>query len=675
MANNAPDYSKTFTGRLIRTLSYLHSGMGSQDALAGYLSGLRDLFGATAVLWFRYDRLEEALILEHHTSPLEELEEGLVLRDWASFFQALLVDEGAQVIEGEALSEQLPAQLGKRMDVHSAFGVRVGGSGRPHGVLVMLLPFAAALVLKDLPNFAFLALALDRALSSYALREELQNQVDRFLLLHDLSQTLQGEAPIEERLTSLVDNLKHALGAHFGYVMLYDEEEGYLTFGAASGIELEALDGFRIEPGTGVTGRVFTSGKPVLVTDVSLDPDYIAVSEDVVSELAVPILVQGKAIGVLNFESDRPDAFSKDDLRLASIIAAQIGTALQHALAYEEARAHLKELELLNQVTQAIGTIEDMQDLLDTIANKIHEVFETNVVGILLREPGGMRLEVKAAAGDRHEHVGDLDLHLGKGITGAAAKEGKTVYVPDVTRDARYVPADPRIRSELAVPLTSEDEVIGILNLESMKVDAFPEEDRRVIEIVATQTAQILGKAMLYDRLATMAITDGLTGLFNHRHFFMRLEAEFKRSVRYSYPLSLIMVDIDFFKEFNDRHGHMQGDHALRQVAELIMHAVRETDVVARYGGEEFTAILPLCHESTALEVAERLRQTVEQAGLGAEDDGGAPLTVSVGICTAPQHASTYEELVRRADDAMYASKRLGKNLCTVWQEGLEHRE
>ena len=95
MADNAPDYSKTFTGRLIRTLSYLHSGMGSQDALAGYLSGLRDLFGATAVLWFRYDRLEEALILEHHTSPLEELEEGLVLREWANFFQALLVDQRA----------------------------------------------------------------------------------------------------------------------------------------------------------------------------------------------------------------------------------------------------------------------------------------------------------------------------------------------------------------------------------------------------------------------------------------------------------------------------------------------------------------------------------------------------------------------------------------------------
>jgi diguanylate cyclase (GGDEF)-like protein len=296
-------------------------------------------------------------------------------------------------------------------------------------------------------------------------------------------------------------------------------------------------------------------------------------------------------------------------------------------------------------------------------------------VGILLRDPDSSRLTVRAAAGERDSEVGDLELSLGKGITGSAALEGRTIYAPDVTRDQRYVPADPTIRSELAVPLFSEDEVIGVLNLESRTVDAFREEDRRVVDIVATQISQMLDKAMLYDRLQTMAVTDGLTGLHNHRHFFTRLDAEFKRSLRYAYPLSLIMVDIDFFKDFNDAHGHMQGDRALREVADLIVHAVRETDVVARYGGEEFAAILPLCHESTAMEVAERLRLTVEKARIRGEDGGGRPLTVSVGICTGPQHAATYEELVRRADDAMYSSKRGGKNRCTVWNEGLEQRE
>jgi len=190
------------------------------------------------------------------------------------------------------------------------------------------------------------------------------------------------------------------------------------------------------------------------------------------------------------------------------------------------------------------------------------------------------------------------------------------------------------------------------------------------MEIVGAQIALMLGKALLYDELQKMAITDGLTGLFNHRHFFSQLESEFKRSVRYSYPLSLIMVDIDYFKQFNDTYGHLKGDDALRQVGDLVMHAVRETDVVARYGGEEFAAILPLCHESTAVEVAERLRQTIEASHIGG-GNGGKPLTVSVGICTAPQHASTYEELVRRADDAMYASKREGRNRCTLWHEAL----
>jgi diguanylate cyclase (GGDEF)-like protein len=292
-------------------------------------------------------------------------------------------------------------------------------------------------------------------------------------------------------------------------------------------------------------------------------------------------------------------------------------------------------------------------------------------VGILLKdEGGGAGLSVRAAAGESERGLNDIKLSLGKGITGAAAAEGETLYVPDVTRDPRYIPVDPLIRSELAVPLRHNEEVIGILNLESDRLDGFTREDRRATEIVAAQIAQSLGKALLYEQMQTMAITDGLTGLYNHREFFTRLESEFKRSTRYTYPLSLIMVDIDFFKEYNDAHGHLQGDAALRQVADLVVHAVRETDVVARYGGEEFTAILPLCHESTAEEVAERLRQTIEEAEIrGAE--GGTPITVSVGICTAPQYASTYEELLRRADDAMYSSKTEGRNRCTVWRKDL----
>jgi diguanylate cyclase (GGDEF)-like protein len=658
------------TGHLIRALSLLHGTQDTPDALRAFINEVEGLLQATGVLWLESDPGTSALTLKYFAGDFPDLEEGLVLAEWDSYFQSVLEGGGPQVLEGKAIQEQLPEAVASHPDVETVLATRVGSSDRPHGVLVSLLPGGSVLAISRMEMLGLLGSALDRALNNYLLREELENQVDRFLLLHDLSRILQSDEPLDERLTELVENLTRSFGARFGYIMLFNEEKGILEFAAAHGIDLGSLEHFRIEPGTGITGRVFETGEARLVPDVSVDPDYIQAMEDVVTELATPIIAGGSVIGVLNFESDRPKVFGPDDLRMASIISAQIGTTLQHALSFEDAKVHLAELELLNQVAKAIGTIEELDDLLNTIVGGIHAAYDVTSVGILLREADGDDLEVHAAAGRGNRDLGELKLALGKGITGVAGQEGQTLYVPDVTRDPRYVPADPLIRSELAIPLIDDERVIGILNLESDRLDAFSEEDRHAMEIVGAQIALMLGKALLYDELQRMAITDGLTGLFNHRHFFMHLESEFKRSIRYSYPVSLIMVDIDFFKDFNDAHGHLKGDVALRMVGDLVTHAVRETDVVARYGGEEFAAILPLCHESTAVEVAERLRQTIEASDI-VGDGGEEPLTVSVGICTAPQHASTHEELVRRADDAMYASKREGRNRCTLWNESL----
>lgn len=172
--------------------------------------------------------------------------------------------------------------------------------------------------------------------------------------------------------------------------------------------------------------------------------------------------------------------------------------------------------------------------------------------------------------------------------------------------------------------------------------------------------------------LEERSIRDGLTGLYNHRHFYEVLNRDFQLALRNDTDLACILLDLDHFKEVNDTHGHPCGDAVLREVAAVIRRKVRKTDVVARYGGEEFAVILPLCHQSTALEVADRIREAVEEADLETESDGQPRhITVSVGICTGPENAADHEELVRRADDAMYASKRDGRNKCTVWEPSL----
>jgi diguanylate cyclase (GGDEF)-like protein len=159
-------------------------------------------------------------------------------------------------------------------------------------------------------------------------------------------------------------------------------------------------------------------------------------------------------------------------------------------------------------------------------------------------------------------------------------------------------------------------------------------------------------------RLERLAVTDGLTGLFNHRHFQDTLVAEVKRASRTSRPLSLLMVDVDFFKRFNDANGHIAGDDLLRSLARVIRDALRSTDIVARYGGEEFAAILPETPKDAAIEVADKVRGAVMRAF----ENQGQRITISIGVSTYPDDGDASQAVLRSADEALYEAKGLGRN-------------
>jgi diguanylate cyclase (GGDEF)-like protein len=162
-------------------------------------------------------------------------------------------------------------------------------------------------------------------------------------------------------------------------------------------------------------------------------------------------------------------------------------------------------------------------------------------------------------------------------------------------------------------------------------------------------------------RLAQLAVTDGLTGVYNHRHFHERLALELERSQRNGLPLSLFMLDVDHFKAYNDRFGHPAGDELLRQLARLLGDGRRVNDFVSRYGGEEFTVVLVDTPKLTAAQLGEKLRERVNEENLGAAD-GIAGITISLGIAAFPDDATTAEALVRAADTALYRAKRAGRN-------------
>ncbi|MBL0216474.1 MAG: diguanylate cyclase [Myxococcales bacterium] len=174
-------------------------------------------------------------------------------------------------------------------------------------------------------------------------------------------------------------------------------------------------------------------------------------------------------------------------------------------------------------------------------------------------------------------------------------------------------------------------------------------------------------------RLAQLAVTDGLTGLYNHRHFHERLTLEVERSQRSGLPLSLLMLDVDHFKQFNDTFGHPAGDEVLRQLARVLADTRRANDVVARYGGEEFAVILVDTPKFTAAKVAERVRERIYGHDFSEAAPRASKLSTSIGVATFPDDGADAEHLVRAADTALYAAKRAGRNRVVLSSEALSH--
>lgn len=219
------------------------------------------------------------------------------------------------------------------------------------------------------------------------------------------------------------------------------------------------------------------------------------------------------------------------------------------------------------------------------------------------------------------------------------------------------------VRSLVAVPLTVQEKIVGILYLDDFVPRSFTAEQLHLLSILGSFACMSIDNARLHREMCHLASTDGLTGLYNHRIFSQMLKEESARALRYRQPLSLVMFDVDDFKRFNDTHGHPDGDKVLQAVADILRETLRKCDIPFRYGGEEFIAILPETESEAAVVVAERIRQAVQAQShrlLPAHIRQG--VTVSVGVAGFPRDGQDGASLLRRVDQLLYRAKREGKN-------------
>jgi len=329
-------------------------------------------------------------------------------------------------------------------------------------------------------------------------------------------------------------------------------------------------------------------------------------------------------------------------------------------------REKVDELRTFWMLSRTLSATLNMEELLRLALHLIGRSLRVDAYSLLLLDEESNRLVIKGAFGLPEECAKVYSLGIGEGISGLVAQSGQPMVVPDVTADARYAEQGcfPAQGSFLCVPLQIKDsQVIGVMNAHRPEPHTFTASDLDQFQAVANQVAAALENAQLYQRTKDLSSRDPLTGLFNRRYFFDHLETEIQRARRYRRTFTILMLDLDHFKHYNDTHGHLRGDDVLRGIGRLLIGNTRRADVVARFGGEEFVILLPEISKQGGAIVAEKIRSNVaQQPFFGTEQQPGGRLTVTIGLATFPLDSEAGVELVDIADRALYVGKEQGGN-------------
>lgn len=324
------------------------------------------------------------------------------------------------------------------------------------------------------------------------------------------------------------------------------------------------------------------------------------------------------------------------------------------------------DLSLRNLINQAI-IYQKESDLIKGILEILRETIQVRFAAMFMFDSISERMTLSALDADPEEGVcaSGTQLEAGCGFAGKAVRSNVAFVCNDLAKEpAASLAAEPAWvqtgKNLLALPLSGDKGILGVLYLVDHP-QGFVDDDVELLSDISIQIAIAIQKAQLHQ----LAITDGLTGLYIHRYFQLRLDAAIAKAKRREEPVSLILFDVDHFKKFNDTWGHQIGDRVLKKVAEITAATVREgIDLPARYGGEEFTVIMPNTPLEGALHLAERIRTNIEQTILMHEDKP-ISVTISLGCATFPDHAADKETLIKTADEALYRSKQAGRN-CTT---------
>jgi diguanylate cyclase (GGDEF)-like protein len=408
---------------------------------------------------------------------------------------------------------------------------------------------------------------------------------------------------------------------------------------------------------------------------------YYSRPQPVQSFIALPIffpVLEGEEpelVGVLLLDSLQAGVFGEKNSALAESFADQLAETIQEVRILHFSGAKTRNLDALYRASHAFSTLLEEDQVVQTTLETAVGMFETDASMVALTSPTGEALSVRVGRGQHRpgKVLEGLDGDLARWVL----ENRKPIRYSRGMHDEEGGPFQRRgsllggIQSCLMVPLAAGERSLGVIRLDSRRPDVFQEYDQEVLQTLANQAGLALENARRVRQVQELAVRDGLTGLFNHRFFQERLSEELSKAERYHKDLCLIIMDVDHFKKFNDQYGHPEGDRVLKSVAETITKSLRQKiDIVARYGGEEFVAILPETSLQAGTELAERIRQRIEENIIARGDGNGVfRVTLSLGVSAFPFDAREQGALIQTADEALYRSKSSGRNKVSAYSQ------
>jgi two-component system, cell cycle response regulator len=487
-----------------------------------------------------------------------------------------------------------------------------------------------------------------------------------------------GVGMIGDATSWVLSTLKRSLGART-VALLWVEDDGERVKLKDIVSDADDITEMPRLPNAGVLGAVLRDRQPLIVgaTKPSQIP-YYAGQRAGVALVAVPILEGSHLRGIL--AADRDAAFAEADRDLLIDAGGQVLRVVQAEQVFRAVERAKYEHERFYQATALLGRALTPEQVMEHAFDACAAIVDFDAAAIALYEKERARHRVAAVRIGEHgtglvdrAQLEGLEFKDNAGLASMVVKnrhylpsggEPREVSAPIYTRKVKLDDA----KSLLVLPLLSADEAIGTLTLLSRSEKRFGKDVREMLAVIANQVAVALQNGFLYKKMETMATTDGLTGLTNHRTFQSRFEDLLQRAQRHGHKVALLLCDVDHFKKVNDNFGHPIGDEVLRRVAKVLQEVPRKIDVPARYGGEEFVVLLDNVDVIQAKAVAERIRAEIEKAVVETEK-GSLSVTESIGIAVFPEDGKDRATLIERADLALYHAKHTGRNRVITWAE------